>query len=171
MKPQFLMFVDERITATDNFERFIVGCLVVERQRWANLHSCTKQVSGMRRRKRLNAIKLLLDQTGGFGVLAYADLPAALVSRGEIDGTDDIPRMARRDNVWMQAVVALAAAALACMRTSGANVGVIDLFYDPKSLTAPHRAAFEKLFRKTLTDIAREDPITHEIQEEPGLVD
>ena len=124
----------------------------------------------MRRSRRLDAIKLLLDQTGGFCLLAYADFPAVLISRGEIDGTDDIPRMTRRDNAWMQSVVSLAAAALACMRTSGVNVGVIDLFYDPKSLTALHRSSFEELFRKTLTDIAREDSITHEIMEAPGLV-
>ena len=50
------------------------------------------------------------------------------------------------------------------------KIGLIDFFYDPKSLTAPHRTAFESLIRKTLTDIAREDPITHEIQAQPGLI-
>lgn len=170
MKPELCIFIDERISPADNFERYIVGGLVVERKRWAKLHTGTKRVPGMRRRRRLDAIKLLLDKTGGFGLLAYADLPTSLIPSGEIDGTDDIPQMTRRDNAWMQAVVTHAAAALACIRTSGVNAGVIDLFYDPKSLTALHRVAFEDLFRKTLTDIAREDPITHDIQEAPGLV-
>ena len=113
MKTELFIFIDERIIPANEFERHIVGSLVVERQRWGRLHTGTKRVSGMRRSRRLDAIKLLLDQTGGFCLLAYADFPAVLISRGEIDGTDDIPRMTRRDNAWMQSVVSLAAAALA----------------------------------------------------------
>jgi hypothetical protein len=170
MKPEFYIFVDERITPTDSFERYIVGSLIVAKQKWEKFHAETKRVAAMSRRKRLNSIKELLDQTGGFCLLTYADLPNELIASGEIDGTDDIPKMTRRDNAWMQSVSTLAAAALSLMRTSGVKVGLIDFFYDPKSLKAPHRTAFESLIRKTLTDITREDPIMHEIQAQPGLI-
>jgi len=60
--------------------------------------------------------------------------------------------------------------ALACLRTSGVTAATIDLFYDPKSLTAAHRAAFEGALRETLPDIAREDPITHEVQATASLL-
>lgn len=54
--------------------------------------------------------------------------------------------------------------------TSGVASAAVDLFYDPKSLTVLHRAAFEETLRDTLPEIAREDPETHEVQATGGLI-
>lgn len=161
MAPEFLMFVDERVEQRETFYRIIVSCLVVAKERWRGVyHQTARQVGAVRKARRLSAIAELLERTPGFALLAHADLPLDLVPAGEVDGTDDIPQMKRRDNVWSQAVLATATAVLACLRSGGITAAEIDLYYDPKSLKVAHRDAFETTLRQTLPNIAREDPKT-----------
>ena len=165
MQPyEVYMFIDERIEPMEQCRRLIIGCLVVERRQWEALYSEAKKVGATRRKRRLDAIADLLGHAGGFAFIGYADLPPDFVPPGELDGTDDIPRMKRADNVWSQAVLAAEAAVLACLRASGIANATIDLFYDPKDLTVTHRDAYERTLRETLSEIAREDPNTHEVQ-------
>jgi hypothetical protein len=167
--PEVFMFVDERIERPESQVRLVVGCVVVERRRWETVHTQVRQVGRNRGKRRLDSIADLLGRAGGFALITYADLPCELVPPGELDGTDDIPRMKRADNLWSQGVLATVAAALACLRTSGVTCADIDLFYDPKSLTVAHRDAHERTLRETLPDIARVDPETHEVQALPCL--
>ncbi len=138
------MFVDERVERGVASHRFIVGCIVCSKERWMALHGEVLRIGSLGQARRLDGIRQLLDKLQGFALLAYADLSIAQVRPGEIDGTDDIPRMKRHDNVWSQTVLAAAAAVLACLRTSGVESAEIDLYYDPKSLTVAHRDAWEK---------------------------
>ncbi len=170
MKPEVWIFVDERVDRGETSHRFFVGCVVVGRGSWQTLHGEAKRISASRRTRRLDLIADLLDRTRGFALVAYADLSVELVPSGEVDGTDDIPRMKRWDNVWSQAVLAAAVAVLSCLRTSGVEAADIDLYYDVKSLTLAHRDAYEKTLREKLPDIAREDPETGALQPSPTFV-
>lgn len=154
------MFVDERVERGDALHRFIVSCVVCSRRSWAAAHNEAARIGALRPARRLKEIAELLDRLQGFALLAYADLPAALLPTGEVDGVDDIPRMTRADNIWSQTVLAAAASVLGCLRTGGVAAADIDLYYDPKSLTLAHRAAFEKTLRQALPEIAKEDPAT-----------
>jgi hypothetical protein len=158
------MFVDERIESGLADHRLIVGSIVCSRQRWMIFHGEAARIRATRAARRLDEIGQLLDRLQGFALIAWADLPKALVQPGELDGAADIPRMKRWDNVWCQGVLAAAAAVLACLRTSGVESVQIDLYYDPKSLTLAHRDAFENTLREALPEIAREDPETSAIQ-------
>jgi len=155
-RPETWVFVDERIEHRDTSYRLVVGCLVVAASRWKGSSRMARQIGAIRGSRRLDLIAELLEQAGGFALLSFADLSTDLFTAQETDSTDDIPRMARRDNAWSQAVLAAVAAVLACLQSAGVNHASIDVYLDPKSLTAAHREAFERILRETLPDIARE---------------
>ena len=85
--------------------------------------------------------------------------------RGRWDGRHAAAGASRQ-----RTVLATAAAAAACIRTSGVTHASIDLFDDPKRLTTPHRQAYERTLRETLPEIAREDPEAHAVQSAPTLI-
>jgi len=89
-------------------------------------------------------------------MLVYPDIPPDLLPPGGIDGTDDIPRMSRTDNLWSQLILAGVAATLAFLQRPDTSIGVVDLYFDRKDLTAAHRAQFENVLRQTLPEIQRE---------------
>ncbi len=157
--PKICVFLDERVAGGDTSRhRLIVGCFVVGASRWKALHDAARRVGQVRGTRRLDEIGKLLAHLEGFGLLTYGDLPAELVPAGEIDGTNDIPTMARSDNVWSHAVLAAGAAVLASLPGFRVDAAALDFHYDPKSLTAPHRYAIERALRETLPEIAREAP-------------
>jgi hypothetical protein len=169
LNPELFMFVDERMTRTRDAIQLTVGCVVVDQNRWRALHSDTRHVARVGGKKQLDMIKSLLDKVGGLAFLSYANPPMHVIPSGELDGTSDIPSMMRTDNAWSMAVLLVAVSVLASLRVIGLRAATIDLFYDPKSLTAAHRVAFERALRETLPDIAREDPITQAVDAAPNL--
>src|SRR3990172_10611832 len=163
------MFLDELIERRGERVRYTVGLVIVTRRTWRERHSHVTHSLAVRFKRRLELIAALLEQVEGFALITYADVPVALVPAGETDGTDDIPAMARADNLWSQAVLSTVAAGLGFLRARGVTGVALDLFYDPKSLTAAHRSAYEHVLRETLTNITREDPHTSEVSAEPPL--
>jgi len=89
-------------------------------------------------------------------MLVYADIPPDLLPPDETDGTDDIPRMSRTDNLWSQLVLSGVTATVAFLQHPDASIGVVDVFFDPKDLTAAHRTQFENVLRQTLPEIQRD---------------
>ncbi len=149
-----IAFVDERLKPLASRTRTIISCCVFGRDRWMALHPQAATVGAVGGRRRLPAIDAFLESVGGIAVLVYADVPSQLLPPGEKDGTDDIPRMSRTDNVWSQVILSGVAAAVARIARSGTLVDAISLYYDRKDLTAAHRAKFEDVLRQTLPKIA-----------------
>jgi hypothetical protein len=148
--PMFYVFIDERFEESTTHTRFIVACSFFRQSRWDAQYQKAGSFDETHPKHRIQAMAQLLQNSGGFAVLTYADVPALLAQAGELDGTDDIPSMMRRDNVWSQLVLSAVAAAVACLHGAPLPKLEIDLFYDPKSLTPEHRLAFEKTLRATL---------------------
>lgn len=158
------MFLDERSVPTgEGRTRLIVACVVCEERRWTQRHATAQGVGRLRRKRRLDAIENALKQIRAFGVVAYADVPAAVMIPGEIDGTSDIQKMCRTDNLWSQVFLAAVAVALACLRKASVKRASMRVLHDPKSLRGDHRDAVEVVLRQNLPAMAREDPDTHEI--------
>jgi hypothetical protein len=152
----FYAFIDERIEDCTTHSRFIVACSFFHQTRWDAHYQDVLSINGVRPKRRIQAIAQLLQISGGFAVLAYADVPAHLTQAGEIDGTEDIPSMKRRDNLWFQLVLSAVAAAVACLHGSPLTKLEIDVLYDPKSLKLEHRLAFEKMLHDTLPQIVED---------------
>jgi hypothetical protein len=154
--PPVAAFLDERFEELGQRTRMIVGCCLFGHNRWMALHGREAEVGRARRKRRVQAIDNLLSSIGGVGVLVYADLPGELLTPHEIDGTADIPRMSRIDNVWSQLTLSAVFASLAWLQHSGVSVGAVNLYYDRKDLTAAHRTQFENILRQILPETAKE---------------
>lgn len=159
--PPAFCFLDERIERRSRRHRTIVGCCLFRQDRWLASRSRVAAIGGLRRRRRLGAIEELLSSAGGTAILAYADLADELIPSGEIDGTADIPRMSRTDNVWSQMTLTTVFAAVARLQSIGIPLGTVDLYYDQKNLTVAHQRQFETVLRETLPQIAREAANEH----------
>ena len=134
----------------------IAGCCAFHRDRWMASGADPASIGAVRGRRRLAAIEALLRTHHGFAMLVYADIPLGLLRPGEIDGTDDIPRMSRRDNLWSQVVLSAVAATIAFLDDPRASIGPVDLYFDRKDLTAAHRAGFERVLRDTIPEIQQQ---------------
>lgn len=159
--PPVVAFLDERREELDRVTRMIVGCCLFGHDRWLTLYGREAVVGSVRRKRRLQAIDDLLSSVGGVGVLVYADLPGELLSQHEIDGTSDIPRMSRTDNVWSQLMLSAVFAALAWLQHSAVSLSAVNLYYDRRDLTSAHRTQFENLLRQILPQTAKEAAVEY----------
>ena len=150
-------FIDERFEYYTTHSRFIVACSFFPQTRWDAQYQDALAVDRARpKNQRIQPIVTVLQKSGGFAVLAYADVPDHLAQAGETDGTADIPSMKRRDNLWSQLVVFAVTTAVACLHGASLITLDIDVFYDPKSLTPKHRLSFEEVLRDTLSATAKD---------------
>jgi hypothetical protein len=120
----------------------------------------------MRSKKRLSAIRKGLPQFG-FAILGYTDVPAEIAVAGEIDGTRDIQKMARMDNLWSILFLSVITATLARFRGAGVQKAQLSVYYDQQSLTSDHRQSIQKTIQENVSRIANQNPETGEPQ--PGL--
>ena len=156
LHPPLIAFIDERVEHSEGLTRIIAGCFVFGRDRWMARHQCAASVGAVGLRRRLAALDDFLNKIGGIAVVVYADIPSELLPTGETDGTDDIPRMSRADNLWSQVILSGITAALAWLQHSGVPNGVVDTYFDRRDLTSAHRAQLENILRQTLPEISRE---------------
>lgn len=159
--PALVAFVDERLEYPPGLTRIIAGCCVFARKRWMAFHQKAASVGGVGSRRRLPAIHDFLNTMGGIAVLVFADIPSDLCARGETDRTDDIPRMARTDNLWAQVVLSVVTSAVARIHSSGVPLGSIDLYFDRKDLKAAHRIQFENIIRQTIPEISMQSAVEY----------
>jgi hypothetical protein len=151
----FYAFIDERFEEYTRYSRFIVACSFFHQNRWNAQYQKAVSIDKTKLKRRIQAIAQVLWNAGGFAVLTYADVPSPFAQAGEIDGTEDIPSMSRRDNIWSQLVVFAVDTAVACLHGARVTKLEIDVFYDPKSLKAEHRLAFTKVLQDGLPQTAQ----------------
>jgi hypothetical protein len=125
-----------------------------------DLHRHEAKVGEVGGTRRLQVIGDLLTGIGGLAVLGYADLPAELLSPGEIDATADVPRMSRTDFAWSVMVLwALTRSVALLLRREDMALDTLDLYYDRKDLTDAHRAQVENFLRQELPEMAKQAAI------------
>jgi hypothetical protein len=151
----FYAFIDERFEDCTTHSRFIVACSFFNKNRWEAQYQNAVSIDKASPKQRIQTIAQVLQNSGGFAVLTYADVPAALAQAGEIDGTEDILSMKRRDNLWSQIVLLAVDTAVACLHGAPLPKLEIAVFYDPKSLKLEHRLAFKKMLHDDLPQIAK----------------
>lgn len=153
--PRLVAFLDERTKKGEAVTRFIVGCCIFSQNTWMAGCEREREIAQLRKKRQVEAIDKILTAIPGIAILAYADLPNEICEH-ETDGTVDIPKMARMDNIWSQMTLDATATGIACLHHSGLLLGPIDLYYDTKDLTFEHHAAWINYLRKNLPRIARE---------------
>jgi hypothetical protein len=100
-------------------------------------------------------ISSTLEDLDALALVANAVLQKSLFRTGEIDGTDDIPAMARADNIWSQSVLFTVGTLVLEHWRTGRPLDAIDIYFDPKSLRREHAEALTKALRKLVTSEAK----------------
>jgi hypothetical protein len=97
----------------------------------------------------------MLESLGGWAVVAWEDLDERLFRAGETDGTDDIPSMARADNIWSQCFIFVVGNLIAKVVHDGKDLGTVNIHFDPKSLKLAHAGAVGATLRNMLVHGAK----------------
>ena len=103
----------------------------------------------------LQRINAMFESLDAIGVLGTATLDTSLFRAGEVDGTDDIPAMARADNIWSQCAIFVVSTVILELLHSKQEVGTVDVYFDPKSLKTKHAEALAKTLRELVVPEAR----------------
>ena len=99
------IFLDEAYYQGANKRIIVIASWAVEQRR---LNNNVAEVSDLQSRGKapiLQRVESTFDSLNAWAIVATAKLDNALFRSGEIDGTDDVPKMARSDNIWSISVI------------------------------------------------------------------
>jgi hypothetical protein len=103
----------------------------------------------------LNSIDVMLGDLDAWAVLIKVSLDPSLFRSGEIDGTDDVARMPRTDNIWATCSTFLITKLLTGFFTRREELATIDVYHDPKSLKPDLDEALGKSLRGSVVQTAK----------------
>ena len=146
------LFLDESYPLEKGPNAIIVAAWLVEQ---ASLNRYFSTAADLYRTPVLDSINSMLESLDAWAVVARADLDENLFRAGETDGTEDIPSMARRDNVWSQCFIFIIGKLIAKLVYEGKAVGTTDIHFDPKNLKPEHAAAVRATLRNLLVQQAK----------------
>jgi hypothetical protein len=149
------IFVDEAYHDHDDSRDIVVAAWAVEQQL---LNDRLRVMSQLRQRGNspiLARIISAFESLDGFAVVARANLSKSVFRPRETDGTDDVPAMARTDNVWSMSVIFTVGGLIRHLGAKGQDVGTVDIYYDRRDLKPRHTAAIEGTLRNLLVSEAR----------------
>lgn len=153
----YLVFLDESIKDRAPSVEVTFACWGAESSRF------TEPLPNLYHTPIEKHVRRLFDSINAVCLLSKANVSHRRYRTDEPDGTDDIPRMTRRNNIWSACAAFTIAGWIAILANSGRPLaGDLDVYFDDKSLTGDHRLVFESLLRETLTPIAHSyirDPV------------
>jgi hypothetical protein len=145
-------FLDESYSRGTWKKTIIMAAWIVEQARFNHYFSTSPD---LHRTPVLDGINSMLESLGAWAVVAWADLDETLFRTGETDGADDIPSMARTDNIWSHCFTFAVGSLIAKLVQEGKDLGTVDIYFDPKSLKAEHEIALGKTLRDMLVQQAK----------------
>ncbi len=151
-----IVFLDERVEQTHSSTKVVIGSCIFRCDSWLQFADESRKVGEVRAKRQFQTIEKLLNRIGGVAVVAYSNISPADYVIGEIDGTNDIAKMSRTDNIWAQMMSYSICAGIARVHRSGMPLGLVDVYYDTKDLTADHQTVFENMIRTNIPKLARE---------------
>ena len=146
------LFLDESYSPRVGRKTIIMAAWLVEQARFNRYFSTSPD---LHRTPVLHGINSMLESLDAWAVVAWADLDEKLFRTGETDGTDDIPSMARTDNIWSQCFIFVVGNLIAKVVHEGNDLGTVDIHFDPKSLKLAHAGAVSATLRNMLVKEAK----------------
>lgn len=146
------LFLDESYSPGIGQKTIIMAAWLVEQARFNRYFSTSPD---LHRTPVLDGINSMLESLDAWAVVAWADLDERLFRTGETDGTDDIPSMARTDNIWSQCFIFVVGNLIAKVVYEGKDLGTVDIHLDPKSLKLAHAGAVGATLRNMLVREAK----------------
>jgi hypothetical protein len=146
------LFFDESYTRKDAGKVVFAGW-AVEQDR---LNRKLMRLEELSKTPVLVSIDAMLQDLDAWAIVTRAALDPTLFRSGEIDGTDDVARMSRTDNVWATCSTFLVTTIISGFYKRGEDLATLDVYHDPKSLTPAHDEARRKALRGLVVQHAKE---------------
>jgi hypothetical protein len=146
------LFLDESYPRTVGRKTIVMAAWLVEQAKFTRYFSTSPD---LHRTPVLEGINSMLESLDAWAVVAWADLDERLFRTGETDATDDIPSMARTDNVWSQGFIFVVGNLVAKVVFERKDLGTVDIHFDPKSLKLAHAGAVGATLRNMLVREAK----------------
>jgi hypothetical protein len=146
------LFLDESYSQGGGRKTVIMAAWLVDQ---ATFNSYFSKSPDLYRTPVLDGINAMLESLDAWAIVALADLDEDIFRTGETDGTDDIPSMARADNIWSQCLIFVAGNLIAKMVYDGKDLETVDVHFDPKSLKQAHAVAVDGTLRDLLVREAK----------------
>jgi hypothetical protein len=145
------LFFDESYRVEPE-KALLIAAWAVEQQR-LNWH--VDELPRLYKTPIMGEILRLFDALGAHAVVTQTALSAEFWQPNQVDGTRDIPSMARTDNIWSMCAIFTVASLIAELIIGGEHLGTVDIHFDPKDLTTSHETAVEKTLRDQLAPQAK----------------
>lgn len=145
-------FLDECYPRLAVGKRIVMTAWAIEQDNWSD---STANSFALFNPPILKQISSMLESLNGAACVSAATLDESLFRVGEIDGTDDIPSMARPDLIWSISATFALIPVIGELLRHNCEVGTIDIHFDPKSLTSPHSEAWKRLLRQSVVEYGR----------------
>jgi hypothetical protein len=146
------LFFDESYPAKSRGKIIFAGW-VVEQDRF---NRNPNRLQDLSKTPVLNSINEMLENLDAYAVVSTASLDSTLFRSGEDDGTDDIARMSRTDNIWTTCSTFLVNTLLAEFFGRNKDLATIDIHHDPKTLTINHNEVRCNTLRGSVVRHAKE---------------
>lgn len=146
------IFVDEAYSRTKTRTKIAIASWGVEQTIWTRK---VDRLTELYRAPVLTTLTAMLNESEARASISTADLENALFRGGEIDGTDDIPSMARTDNVWSQCVIYGVSGLIKDLVAAGQEIGTVDIYLDSKSFKGEHFEAIVRTLHRLLVPTAK----------------
>jgi hypothetical protein len=104
----------------------------------------------------LGSIDRMLEDLQAWAVVTRANLDPRLFRSTDIDGTDDVARMSRTDNVWATCSTFLVSTLISGFYARSEDLATVDVYHDPKSLKPAHDDARRQVLRGLVVQNAKE---------------
>jgi hypothetical protein len=147
------VFVDEAYSRTETRTKIAVASWAVEQAAWGRQ---AERFAELYRAPVLDSLGSMFDALDSRASISAADLKNTVFRSGEIDGTDDIPRMARTDNIWSQCALFGVSGLIRDLVEAGQEIGTVDIYFDPKSLKREHFEAMEETLHSLVVPVVKE---------------
>jgi hypothetical protein len=120
------------------------------------LNRTPRRLQELSRTPVLSSIDRMLEDLQAWAVVTRANLDPALFRLGDTDGTDDVARMSRTDNVWATCSTFLVSTLISGFYARREDLATVDVYHDPKSLKSAHDEARRQILRGLVVQNAKE---------------
>jgi hypothetical protein len=146
-------FLDESYPpAAQGQKKVVMAAWAVEQHTWSPNAAARFDLFKPPIMKRICA---MFESLGAPAVAATATLEESLFRAGEIDGTDDVPSMARPDLIWSMSVIFVLGNLVLELLKQNRQVGTIDVHFDPKSLKFAHSEVWKRTLQQLVVREAK----------------
>lgn len=149
------LFLDEAYHDVPGGRAIVVAAWATDQ---AKLNDRIQLLDGLRQHGKspiLERIVSVFESLDAQALVARAELPGSVFRSGEIDGTNDVPAMARADNIWSTIVIFAVAHLIPRLFLRRRDVGTVDVYFDQRTLKPDLATALEKTSRGSLVPLAR----------------